>query len=83
MSVLHSRIRHGSRRTPRLRALALIALLLCLAGTVITCLAANAVLLVAGLELANAGALLLGVAGTAPPEAGSQCPCQVRGGGLA
>jgi len=32
MNVLHSRIQHGSRRTPRLYALALIALLLLLAG---------------------------------------------------
>src|SRR5437016_5780667 len=32
MSVLHNRIQHGSRRTPRLSALALIALLLLSAG---------------------------------------------------
>src|SRR5260370_798318 len=49
---------------PPRRSLERTALLLCLAGTCIVCLSANAVLVYCGLELGNVGFLLLTVAGT-------------------
>jgi hypothetical protein len=52
---------------PPRRALERSALLLCLAGTCIVCLSANAVLVYCGLELGNVGFLLLTVAGTSDP----------------
>jgi hypothetical protein len=54
-----------ARRSPLERS----GLLLCVGGTVCVCLAGNAVLLVTGLELGNAGALLLGVGATRAGDA--------------
>jgi hypothetical protein len=64
------------RRSPLERS----GLLLCVGGTLAVCLAGNAFLLVAGLELGNAGALLLGVAATRPGDVALRRRAQIAFG---